>query len=425
MANLNRGPAASALPNLQGQLKNNQGKVYAFADLPTDPNTPNGTTAWTSDQGLCRFNGTTWGGVGIGYDSSATVLWNKVATASVASASDTFVYPSLSTKTFTVTANAGVTAFFALVQGSNDGGTTWVTFGSVSLSAPGSGVVLDATPYALYRVNVTSLTGGTASATVATGSSAVASNSFAAPQYSGIPAPGPYLFGQSGVPVLNPPSGSVGNNGALTLGTALPGTYTSLYVYFAAGQVYSGSVAGLYYVVMSSSTLGTIYNNILGNAFATIPASPTPIVATGPGAFTGYVVDERILLQIELPGGTLGPNGALYLRAQMTFSTDAGQSASLHIGATPDNPASTTLWHNVAAASNGGMGFDSKLTNRGVQNKQIATAVAGSYDLGLSSSNIYYTIDTSVRNYLQVCGYIGTATHYAILEAVAVEILPG
>ncbi|MBT9145426.1 MAG: hypothetical protein DDT42_01297 [candidate division WS2 bacterium] len=113
------------------------------------------------------------------------------------------------------------------------------------------------------------------------------------------------------VPVGVPSSGSIANNGALTLTTALDRVYSDgIYLRFPANAIAAGVPAGLYYCVMSSTTVGTIFNNSsLG--IPSIPASPVPFSTTGPGAYVQTTGTDIILITLPIPGGLLGSNGSL------------------------------------------------------------------------------------------------------------------
>ena len=129
-----------------------------------------------------------------------------------------------------------------------------------------------------------------------------------------------------GTPSGIPSSGSVAANGALTVTTAFLETYSDgVWLFFPAGAVYAGSVAGLYWVVMSSTTLGTVYNNVLslpGNDHP--PATLTPIVAAGPGAYTQVVATDITVRSVVMPGDTMGEDGMLTFKSLLRHNDSAG-----------------------------------------------------------------------------------------------------
>src|SRR3972149_1966878 len=125
-----------------------------------------------------------------------------------------------------------------------------------------------------------------------------------------IPQIGHQILQSTAMPIVIPSSGSMAANGAVTLTTALPNTYPDIYLYFPTNKVYAGSVAGFYYVVMNSTTAGTLYNNTYAPETnePVIPASPTPIVAAGPGAYT-QSTSEITAVSVNIVGGAMGKNG--------------------------------------------------------------------------------------------------------------------
>ena len=137
-------------------------------------------------------------------------------------------------------------------------------------------------------------------------------------------APFGVLF-RSGVPMILQGAGTVGANGALSAIPVLPRVYTQCYMYFPNGKAYSGSVAGWYYVVMSSTTAGTIYNNRAATEGApTVPSTLVPIVDAGPGAYTQLTGTTITAISATVKGGSLGPHGGL----RVTEITSIANTAS-------------------------------------------------------------------------------------------------
>ena len=90
---------------------------------------------------------------------------------------------------------------------------------------------------------------------------------------------------QTGIPLILVSSGNIGNNGALTAITTLPATYSQgCYMWFKTNSISAATPAGWYYVVMTSGTAGTIYNNTYTSGVPLQPAVLTAFVTTGPGA---------------------------------------------------------------------------------------------------------------------------------------------
>ena len=223
------------------------------------------------------------------------------------------------------------------------------------------------------------------------------------------------VIAQCGVPLILQSSGTVGANGALSGIVALPFAYAACYMYFVAGAVYAGSTAGWYYAVMSSTTAATVYNDRYTSGAPAIPATPTPIVAAGPGAYT-QATGTITALSVTIPGGAMGPHGRLRVSqmggcisnggnkvveayfggsvfASYTFTTSAGYRAQHDIC-------------NLAAATN-----------------------IGNYYVGIGGLAVDWkrqSVNTAVDQVLTLTLKIAVAaTDYASIESATVEVMHG
>ena len=194
---------------------------------------------------------------------------------------------------------------------------------------------------------------------------------------------------QSAVPVGIPSSGSVGANGALTLTTAFLETYSDgVWLFFPANAVYAGSQAGSYWVVMTTTSAGTIYNNKLvlpGSDHP--PATPTPIVAAGPGAYTqstGLNITQR---SVTVPGGTLGANGVLSYRSALRHNSSAtGKAWSIFLN--------TTSFQGATSTSTTLANWNMRVYNSGSQSRQFSTSWLSPHTSGTATPP-FGTEDTS------------------------------
>lgn len=137
----------------------------------------------------------------------------------------------------------------------------------------------------------------------------------------------PLKLAMWGVPVGMAPSGSMGNNGAVTLGTALDVIYTGgLWLYFPAGAVAAGVPAAptFLWTVMSSTTVGTVYNSTFdGLSVPAVGSTATPYATTGPGAYTG-VTAATVVATIPVAANLLGSTGAIIGDWTAMWNTAAG-----------------------------------------------------------------------------------------------------
>jgi hypothetical protein len=228
----------------------------------------------------------------------------------------------------------------------------------------------------------------------------------------------PAVLQQSAIASGIAPTGTVAANGAFTSGTAFAVTYSAgLWLFFPAGAVFSGSAAGSYWTVMSSTTVGTIFNN-LKQAQNQLPGVLVPVVDAGPGAFTGAGTVNKTLMSFNLLGGKLGAHGQLRINTEYTYNTTAGNKAFiLTLGA-------TTL-SNVGRTSAGGRdSITSRLRARGSQSlNHWYFASEGTGAVG--ASQLYTNLDLSVDQTFAFTCTLAAATDIAILDSYSIEFLPG
>lgn len=185
-----------------------------------------------------------------------------------------------------------------------------------------------------------------------------------------------------------------------------------MYTYFPAGAVFPASPAGWYYTVMSDNTTGTIFaDTYSGPGVSTIPASPTPLVTTGPGAFTQTTGSAITTASAILPGGLLGPNGALRYESCVfanQFGTGTRSLQTAFGGA---------LSGTGVLLGTGGVTFarqDQTYANMGAVNRQLVHHPAASANSGTGNNptqtNVNTAVDQLVANQLQLAvatDYIG------------------
>ena len=230
-----------------------------------------------------------------------------------------------------------------------------------------------------------------------------------------------FVLLQCGVSIGIAPSGTMAANGAVTLGTALNVTYSGgLWLYYAAGAVFSGSAAGFYWTVMSSTTAGTVYNNtyVPGTSSFDIPASPTAVVDAGPGAFTG-VTSEITAISVTVPGGLMGKHGSLRWSLLFTHNNSANNKVLTHKFGAVSIATSSRTTTTASRESN-------CVINAGRADKQIANVGGIAFTDGNTTvpNPSIQSIDTGVDKVLSFTLTHGTATDFATLDRTVVEVLP-
>lgn len=227
----------------------------------------------------------------------------------------------------------------------------------------------------------------------------------------------PYILVKGGVPLVSVATGTMANNGAMTVGTALPITYPNAYFFMPAGSIAAGVPASASWVFgqCSSGTACTLFNNIYTSGIPTAPASPTAFTTTGPGAFTGDTAEE--FAQYTLPANAMGANGVL----RFTIANSETNNADSKTFRVRWSGTGGTVFIAQAPASVGNAGFVCTISNTAT-NANISACQA-SNGAGPSTFNITGTIDSTASTTIAVSVQKGTATDNAILMPPLIEVL--
>lgn len=115
-------------------------------------------------------------------------------------------------------------------------------------------------------------------------------------------------------------------NNAVWISGGIAGTasYSSLlsyvpanaYAYFPINVISAATAAGVYYMQCQSTTVCTVFNNVLSSGVPVAIGSPTAFSTTGTGAFTQTTGSYLTMVSLTLTAGAMGPNGSItaYLR---------------------------------------------------------------------------------------------------------------
>lgn len=214
---------------------------------------------------------------------------------------------------------------------------------------------------------------------------------------------------RGGPPFIWPSSGSMGNNGALTLNVALPRTIASAFIYMVGGAISSGSAAGWYYATCTSGTACTVFNNTYTGGQPITPASPTAFATTGPGIYaaTGSQIDGP---QITIPANTLGAYGQLNLDSDWSFSSTSGSK-----GVTIHAQGSSNVL-NTNYTTSGSSRISSAIVNQGSQSVNMGFGQANQTGFGaLGGGNNPMTINFGASQVIAFAA-TSTTTDYIICE---------
>ena len=223
----------------------------------------------------------------------------------------------------------------------------------------------------------------------------------------------------STIPAGIPPNGTIAADGTITLVAALRIAYPHCWIYLPAGAVVGG-LAGMYYVRMTSTTVGQVFTNYF-NATTTefVPFIPTgtPVLAVGSGsAYTQTTGSTLQIFNKTINGGILGNNGMI--RTSPIFSISNNANAKVMRTQFGNGNA----W-SVNLTTIGGHAAITTLRNTGVSNAQVL-GLANNGDVGTVTFN-NTTVNTAIDQPLHITGQITVATtDYVFLEAATIEVFP-
>lgn len=240
------------------------------------------------------------------------------------------------------------------------------------------------------------------------------------------------VFAVSNQPWGIPSSGAVigANGGALTLGTAFIETYgptgatpfDGIWLKFNAGEVDTGSAADFWWVVMTSTTAGTVYNNHLPPGSAGLNKPPTtPTLFTtnvGTGATTGSTAQTLGWL-LSLAGGTLGANGSFELEMSMRSNVSAGSKqlqpkfGGANVGAAAQSTAASSVVDQTV-----------RYFNKNNASRQGSTVKSSTATASLTLAPTGSAVNTAAATTIGLDLKLATATDWVVCQFAAVKIWP-
>lgn len=178
------------------------------------------------------------------------------------------------------------------------------------------------------------------------------------------------LIAQWGIPLILPSSGTLSAAGALSGITALANIYANCFMFFPANAVATVSAAGMYFVQMSSTTAGTVFQNTFTSGAPSVPATAALIPCTTASNYTSATATNQTLVTIAVPANALGPNGKFKVTGLLSNNNSANsKTMQINFGALSVSTASNT--------TNLGSPFSHEIFNRGVTNAQVSSSSTG------------------------------------------------
>lgn len=229
----------------------------------------------------------------------------------------------------------------------------------------------------------------------------------------------PYNVLSTAIPFISVATGSMGNNGAMTVGTALDATYSDgAYYLVPAGAIAVGvpAAAAWYYGVASTTTAVTLFNNVYTSGAPTIPAAPTAFATTGPGAFTGVTAATDSIV-VTIPAGSMGVQGFIYYELLIDANnTGNAKTAASKYGVTTfaSHPNTSTL-----SAHHAGI-----IMNRGMANRQVggAAGTTGGWGNSAGTNTVRGSNDSATALSFAITTTKATATDNLIISGLRVDV---
>lgn len=216
------------------------------------------------------------------------------------------------------------------------------------------------------------------------------------------------------IPLIIAPTGTMGDNGALTSGTANPLTYLKSYTYLPIGAIYTASPAGWYWTVWADTTTAVVYQETWdGASTPTAVASPTAWAKTGPGAFTGATTEA---LYIALPMAALNVNSSVMADIEYAMTNNANAKSSKVRFTNLAGTVLSTMTLTSFAYSKG----QTELDVTGVADKQRATFQRYTAAAFLRDAPILTSEVTSAAWAIAICAARADATDVIVIEQITV-----
>jgi hypothetical protein len=219
---------------------------------------------------------------------------------------------------------------------------------------------------------------------------------------------------KTAVPVVLGSSGTIDADGIVTLDVVLPAVYSSAWLYLPADAVVGG-LAGYYYTVFATTTVGQVFTKFTKAEAQFIPYTPAGAEATSlltaVGSAEAYsaVITAVNMMAYSIPGGVLGVHSGISLDA--TFSTINNVDAKttvLKLGSTTMKTAA----NDSAAHAKHSMSAQ----NRGLLSRQVITDNSGTI------APTYSSVDTNADVTVSITGLTGGVANFLVMEALELTI---
>jgi len=230
----------------------------------------------------------------------------------------------------------------------------------------------------------------------------------------------PRIFYLKSIPVGIPPNGTIDAAGNLTLVAALSFVKPHAWMYFPAGAV-NGGLAGMYYVRMTTTSVGTVYTNYVNSAVNEfVPFIPeTPVLAVGSNVAYTQTTGQVDTVRKIMPGNSLGKDGKLRFSYHYSNNNSAGNKV---LRVKYGNPVFDITSSGQTTGTQGAA--ISSLQNQGVTNLQFSLN-SNNGDVGTGGARPQSAVDTTQPFPIFVTLQIANAaTDNLFLTSLMIEVFP-
>ena len=200
------------------------------------------------------------------------------------------------------------------------------------------------------------------------------------------------------------PTGTIGTgaSGNITLGSALHRIFTEgIWLYLPTIATTPAITAGMYWVVMSSTTVGTVYASGAGSS---------AIDFTVGSAYTGVTATAVALGTVTIPANTLTAGVVIQSIPQFVFKNSAGvKTMSANFG-------SSQYWYTAPTTN---ASAQTLVVLRGISTaKQSGTAASSNGTGNTTALPPILTEDAATEKTITFYGSLATATDWIVLDGI-------
>lgn len=193
--------------------------------------------------------------------------------------------------------------------------------------------------------------------------------------------------------------------------------FANCYLYFPAGAIFSGSLAGLYFAQFQSTTVATVYNVTYTSGQPSIPTTLTAFATTGPGAFTQTTGSSIAMLTATVLAAAMGGMGKVKITCVYQNNNSANtKTFSIRYGA------SQTL--GTTSTANQSTSIIREVYNRGTTNSQTSTSNGITGTGAAAGPSQVYAKDSGAAQDVTLQNQLATATDWVGIDSYTVEVSP-